>query len=115
MFEKFQGEESHCKILLDDIHIKLGVQFQGGKLLGLQADDPQKLNKIVLALMVASFVARLIPIFSLKAEFLFGSSYLLSCSRVKWFCFYGNKFDSIRNKNYFLCSIENFRQYLYIL
>ena len=77
VFEKLEGVERHCKILVDEIHIKPGIQYQGGHLIGFSADQPDKAAKSVLALMIAplmgkpAFVARLIPIFSLNAEFLY--------------------------------------------
>ena len=75
MFEKLQVVERLCKILLDEIHIKPGVQYYVEHLLGHSVDDPQKSVKIVLDLMVTSlmdkpaFAARFISIFSVKAEF----------------------------------------------
>ena len=74
VFEKLKSTQKHCKILLDEIHIKPGVQYQGGHLFGFSVDKPDRPAKTILALMVApllgvpAFVARLIPIFSLTAE-----------------------------------------------
>ena len=65
------------------MHIKPGVQLQGGHLIGFAADEPEKLAKTVLALMISpsmgkpSFVARLIPVYSLKADFLYDQIMLL--------------------------------------
>ena len=52
MFEKLKIVEKHCKILLDEKHIKPNVQYEGGRLLQLSADVPQKRAKTVLALIV---------------------------------------------------------------
>ena len=53
MFEKLKIVEKHCKILLDEKHIKPDVQYEGGRLLQLSVDVPQKRAKTVLALIVA--------------------------------------------------------------
>lgn len=77
MFENLQGIQKHVKIPADEIHIRSGVQYQGGPLIGFSVDEPEKPAKNVLAFMLASlmghpaFVIRLIPIFPLKANFLF--------------------------------------------
>ena len=77
VMSQLRGVERHCKILLDEIHIKPGVQFQGGHIIGFSCDEPDKPAKTVLALMIApllgkpAFVTRLIPIYSLKAAFIF--------------------------------------------
>lgn len=77
VISKLSGVEKHCKILCDEIHIKPGVQYQGGHIIGFSDDEPEKAAKTILALMVApllgkpAFVARLIPIYSLKADFLY--------------------------------------------
>ena len=74
VFGKVKSTQKHCKILLDEIHIRPGVQYQGGHLFGFSVDKPDRPAKTILALMVApllgvpAFVARLIPIFSLTAE-----------------------------------------------
>ena len=75
--------ERHCKILADEIHIKPGVQYQGRLTFGYSVDQPNKPAKTVLALMVCTlmvkpaFVARLIPTFLLKADFLYEQVSLL--------------------------------------
>lgn len=42
MFEKLQVVERLCKILLDEIHIKPGVQYYVEHLLVHSVNDPQK-------------------------------------------------------------------------
>ena len=62
---------------MDEIHIKPCVRYQGNHVIGFLCDDPMKAAKTVLAIMIAlsmgkpAFVCRLIPVFSLKASFLF--------------------------------------------
>ena len=57
--------------------MKPGAQYQGGHIIGYAEDEPSKIAKTVLALMIftqmgkPAFVARLIPVYSLTAEFLF--------------------------------------------
>ena len=77
VFSSLREVEKNCKILVDEIHIKPGAHFQGGHILGYAEDDSSKLAKTCLALMISplmgkpAFVARLIPVYSLKADFLF--------------------------------------------
>ena len=77
VFEKLKGTQMPCKIILDEIHIKPGVQYQGGHLFGFSVDKPDSPAKTILALMVVpllgvpAFVARLISIFSLSAELVY--------------------------------------------
>ena len=57
--------------------MKPGGRYQGGHIIGYAEDEPSKIAKTVLALMISTqmgkpaFVARLIPVYSLAAEFLF--------------------------------------------
>ena len=68
-------QRKHCKILADEIHIKLWVQFQGGHLIDFCVDEPEKPAWKVLRFIVVTlktqptFVAR--SMFSLNADFLF--------------------------------------------
>ena len=77
VFSSLTGLEKHCKILIDEIYIKPGAQYQGGHIIGYAEDEPSKIAKTVLALMISTqmgkpaFVARLILVYSLTAEFLF--------------------------------------------
>ena len=74
------------------------------------------INKTVLALIVApvmgkpAFVARMIPIFSLKTKFLFEQVQL----PIKIVC-ESNGFDfMVISNNFFPCSMGNFSHYLFI-
>ena len=77
VFDKLSGKEKYCKILMDEIHIKPAIRYQGNHVIGFSTDEPTKRARTVLAIMIApsmgkpAFVCRLIPMFSLKAAFLF--------------------------------------------
>ena len=77
VFSKFIGIQKYCAITADEIHIKPSLQFQKDKVIGFAADvDTPCVAKTVLAVMInpsmgaPTFVARLLPVFSLKQEFL---------------------------------------------
>ena len=78
VFSKLNGFEKYCFITADEIHVKPSLQFQKDKIIGFAADtDEPCVAKTVLAVMInpsmgapAFFVARLLPVFSLKYEFL---------------------------------------------
>lgn len=77
VFAKLDGLERYCFITADEIHVKPSVQFQKDQIIGFAVDcEEQKVAKTVLAIMinpsmgVPAFVARLLPINSLKHEFL---------------------------------------------
>ena len=76
VFDKLSGNEKYCKILVDEIHIKTAVRYQGNHVIGFSHDEPLKAARTVLAIMVApsmgkpAFVCRLIPMYSMKADLL---------------------------------------------
>ena len=77
VFSKLNGFEKYCFITADEIHVKPSLQFQKDKIIGFTADvDEPCVAKTVLAVMInpsmgaPAFVARLLPVFSLKYEFL---------------------------------------------
>ena len=80
VFSNLTDMQKHCKIIFDEIHIKPGVQYQGGHILGFSEDQPEKPARTILAIMIGPlmggppFVARLIPIYSLKQDFLYEQS-----------------------------------------
>ena len=76
VFSKLNGFEKYCFITADEIHVKPSLQFQKDKIIGFAADvDEPCVAKTVLAVMInpsiraPAFVARLLPVFSLKYEF----------------------------------------------
>ena len=76
VFSTLTELEKICYVQVDEIHIKPSIRYQGGHVLGYSVDDPSKAAKTVLAMMITpmmgkpSFVARLLPIFSLNHEML---------------------------------------------
>ena len=77
VFSKLTDKERYCKVLVDEIHIKPAVRYQGNHVVGFSCDEPTKPARTVVAIMIApsmgkpAFVCRLIPVYSLKANFLF--------------------------------------------
>ena len=77
VFKKLDGAKLFCKILVDEIHMKASVRYRGGHVVGSSVDQHNKAAKTVFALVIDSlmgapaFVARLLPIFSLKSDLLF--------------------------------------------
>ena len=77
-FSKLNEFQKYCSITSDEIHVKPSLQFQKDKVIGFAADiDYSRVTKTVLAIMinpsisVPSFAAAwLLPVFSLKTEFL---------------------------------------------
>lgn len=67
----------HFSVVVDEIHVKPSVRYRGAHVIGKSVDVPNEAAKTVLAVMVKpladgkSFVARLIPVFNLKPEFLY--------------------------------------------
>ena len=70
-------KQNYCFISVDEIHIKPGITYRGNHLIGHAADtETTCVAKTVLAMMVnpslgaPPFVGRLLPIYSLHADFL---------------------------------------------
>ena len=53
VFSKLTVIEQYCKILVDEIHIKSAIQYQGNYVIGFSSDEPSKPTWTVLAIMVA--------------------------------------------------------------
>ena len=77
VFSKLDGFQKYCSITADEIHVKPSLHFQKDKVIRFVADiDYPCVAKTVLAIMInpsmgaPAFVARLLPMFSLKTEFL---------------------------------------------
>ena len=77
VFSKLTGMETLCHITADEIYVKASVRYRAGNIIALTVDqDPPKPAKTNLGLMVnflygtPGFIARLLPLFSLNAEFL---------------------------------------------
>ena len=75
-FSSLKGHKKWCKILIDEIHIKPPIQYQGSHS-GFSNDQPGKPAKTILYFMVSplmggpAFIARLIPVYSLDHELIF--------------------------------------------
>ena len=66
-----------CGVILDEVHVAPSIHNHGDHIVGYSEDVPDKLARTVLAIMVKplfskkrAFVLRLIPIYSLKADYL---------------------------------------------
>jgi hypothetical protein len=71
-----QAQRQNCILIFDEIYIKPSLRFRGGHLLGQAEDDQHRCARTILAIMVkpmlgaTPFIARLIPIYSLRAQYL---------------------------------------------
>ena len=74
VFSKLDRFQKYCSITADEIHVKPSLQFQKDKVIGFAADIDYPCVAKVLAIMInpsmgaLAFVARLLPVFSLKTE-----------------------------------------------
>ena len=65
-----------CFIAFDEVHVQPSLRLRGGHVVGYAYDEPTKLARTVLALMIQplmgghAFVARLVPVYKLTASFL---------------------------------------------
>ena len=81
-FSQLDRQQRYCKILVDEVHIKPAVRYQGNHVIEFAIDEP-KPAKTALALMVCPIrgglasVARLLPLYSLNNELLFDQIYTL--------------------------------------
>ena len=86
VFWKLEGLEKFCFITADEIYVKPSVRFAGNKIIGMAVDDTTKPAKTCLAIMVnfllgqPAFVARIVPVHSLKGDFL--TEILLNVCRI---------------------------------
>ena len=77
VFETLNEQQLFTKVMVDEIHVLASSRYRGCHLIGSSVDQPDKAARTVLGLMVEtmyggpSFMARLIPVYSLNAAFLF--------------------------------------------
>ena len=77
IFNKLEGLQRVCFIIFDEIYVKPSIRLRGNHLIGYSEDEPSRPARTVLTFMIRplmggkSSVVRLIPIFSLKADFLY--------------------------------------------
>ena len=68
VMQRLDDKQKYCKILVDEVHIKPSVRYQGNHLIGYSIDQPDKPARTILVLMICpllggkSFVAKLIPV-----------------------------------------------------
>ena len=86
VFSGLEGQERFCFITADEIYVKAAVRYSAGHIIGLGVDqDPPKAAKTILAFMInfllgtSSFIDRLIPVTTLKSEFLMVQLMILLC------------------------------------
>ena len=84
VLSQLEGLDKCCYITVDEIYVKASVRYRAGHIVGLGVDqDPPRPAKTILAFMVnflystPAFIACLLPVFSLKAEFLMEQLMLL--------------------------------------
>ena len=76
VMQKFSNLQKKFCLLFDEVYIKPSIRYRSGHLIGQAEDNPDQAARTVLALMVKplmsneSFVIRLVPVFSLNADFL---------------------------------------------
>ena len=46
MFEKLEGTDKQSNVFVDEIYVKPGVQFQGGRLKGFCDEEPKNQQKL---------------------------------------------------------------------
>ena len=77
LLDEMVGIQKSCVVLFDEIYVKPSIRLRGNHLIGYSEDEPKKAARTILAFMVRplmggkSTVVRLIPIFTLKADFLY--------------------------------------------
>ena len=84
VFSSLEGLDRCCFITADEIYVKASIRYRAGHIIGLGVDqDPPSPARTVLAFMVnfmyntPSFIARILPMTSLKSEFLMDQLMLL--------------------------------------
>ena len=78
VFEKLANLQKLCFISVDEMHVKPAIRYRGNKLIGYAVNTEEPCPaKSVLAMLISpslgapAFVARLLPVTSLKADFLY--------------------------------------------
>lgn len=77
VFSNLEGNQLFTKIMVDEIHITPSIRYRRNHLIGQSIDQPDKVARTVLGLMIStmyggpSFMARLLPIYTLDSDILF--------------------------------------------
>ena len=83
IFENLNNGQKNCILLIDEVYVKPMLTYHGGHVFGSAANDNSKLAKTVLSVMVVclyggpKFVAKMVPVYKLDADFLFNQSNIL--------------------------------------
>lgn len=83
VFDVLDKGQKACFVSIDEINIKSNISYTGSHIVGQAADMPDKAAGSVLTFMVntsfgaPSFVCRIVPVHSLKADFLFDQTKLV--------------------------------------
>ena len=77
MFSKLSDKQKKCIILVDEVYLKVSLQYPGGTIFGGAKDSEEALAKTVLGIMIKclhggpKFLIKMIPVAKLNSEFLF--------------------------------------------
>ena len=52
VFDKLDGMQRFCKIIVDEIHIKISIRYRGGHVIGNSLDERSKAARTVLSIMI---------------------------------------------------------------
>ena len=77
VFAGLKKKQRKVTILIDEVYVKTTLQYHGGTLFGKAANDPEKLAKAVLSMMIRcpfggpKFMFKMIPVAKMDASFLY--------------------------------------------
>ena len=75
VFENTTENQKLCIVMFDEIYVKMAMLFHGGTVFGKAVDEPTKLAKTVLGIMVVClyggprFLSKMLPVANLNADF----------------------------------------------
>ena len=75
VFQNMNERQKLCIVIFDEIYVKMALLFHGGSVFGKAIDNPSKLAKSVLGIMVVclyggpKFLVKMLPVANLNAEF----------------------------------------------
>ena len=117
IFSKLSDNQKKCIIIVDEIYIKISLQYHGGSLFGF-AENSDKLAKTVLGIMIKclyggpKFLIKMIPVAKLDSAFLYekvtnivnlinrlnGHAIAVICDNNRINQAFFQKFDTVANK-----------------
>lgn len=83
IFSKLQPQQKKCLLIFDEMYVLPSLRFRANHLLGEASDQPDKLARRILSIMVKplcggpAFLLRMVPVYLLTAQFLFNQ---LACA-----------------------------------